>query len=92
MGPAAIRGNLGGPCESATERTSASFSQIGTDMTDIVKRLRQDFTTEPIPLHAEAADEIERLRRCIASIEDELTRDPPRVGDALFVCEAARAI
>lgn len=29
--------------------------------TDIVKRLRQDFTTEPIPLHAEAADEIERL-------------------------------
>jgi len=35
--------------------------------------------------------EIDRLLRCIASIEDELTRDPPRVGDALFVCEAARA-
>ena len=35
--------------------------------------------------------ENERLRRCIASIEDELCRKPPRVGDALFVCEAARA-
>lgn len=35
--------------------------------------------------------ENQRLLRCIASIEDELTRDPPRVGDALFVCEAARA-
>jgi hypothetical protein len=42
-------------------------------------------------LNAELVAENERLRRCIASIEDELTRDPPRVGDALFVCEAARA-
>ena len=31
-------------------------------MADIVERLRQDFTTDPIPLHAEAAEEIERLR------------------------------
>ena len=39
----------------------------------------------------DAEVEIERLLRCIASIEEELTRDPPRVGDALHVCEAARA-
>lgn len=35
--------------------------------------------------------EIARLLRCIDSIEDELLRDPPRVDDALFVCEAAKA-
>lgn len=39
----------------------------------------------------DAQSEVKRLLRCIVSIEDELTRDPPRVGDALFVCEAARA-
>ncbi len=35
--------------------------------------------------------EIDRLQRCIREIEDELTRDPPRIGDALWICKAALA-
>jgi hypothetical protein len=41
-------------------------------MTDIVQRLRQDFTTEPIPLHAEAAAEIERLRTVLRETVEHL--------------------
>ncbi len=35
--------------------------------------------------------ERDRLLRCIAGIEDELIRDPPRIGDALWICDAAKA-
>lgn len=37
-------------------------------MADIVERLRQDFTSDPIPIHAEAAAEIERLRAALEEI------------------------
>ena len=43
-------------------------------MSDIVKRLRQDFTTDQIPLHAEAAAEIERLTAALESCESWIDR------------------
>lgn len=36
--------------------------------------------------------EIERLLRCIKGIEDHLLENPPRIGDALWICEAAKAV
>jgi predicted nuclease with TOPRIM domain len=48
-------------------------------------------TTEDQEIIARLLAENGRLLRCIVSIEDELCREPARVGDALFVCEAARA-
>lgn len=35
--------------------------------------------------------EIDRLNRGIRSIEEYLLASPPRVGDALFICEALQA-
>lgn len=46
-------------------------------MSDIVNRLRQDFTTDPIPLHAEAADEIEQLRDAIEDMGRIASRNGP---------------
>lgn len=43
------------------------MTEIDMAADDIVERLRQDFTTDPIPLHAEAAAEIERLRAAVAT-------------------------